>query len=279
MVAAIHSSQEPWVLFRVNNQVYGIPASNAQEMVTIPDVTPIPRVPEYVRGIINLRGSVIALIDLRLKLGQPSLKSEMDAFIDIMRQREKDHVVWLDTLQHSIDTGEPFTLVRDPHQCAFGKWYETIDMRNARLQSVVARFDAPHRAIHGAADIIEGVVKRGEKDRASEMLKKVRDVHETALHALFDEMEDSLRAINQEVAIVVEYSNTVLAITVDAVESVEPLLANSIEELPGSGGNDKRYIVSMLGRRSSDNAPVLIPDLARIVDEAAQAVREENEAI
>lgn len=267
-MAELYSPSEPWVLFRLNKQIYGIPASSTQEMITIPDVTPIPRAPEHVRGLINLRGSVIAMIDLRLKLGQPTIDQETDVFIANMHKREQEHVDWLDALQHTIDTGEIFTKERDPHRCAFGKWYDGFHTENPQLSGLFLRFDAPHRGIHAAADQVEAQLRQGHKEKAQEVLQNVRDTHEEQLHHLFREMEEAFRNIRQEVAIVVEHSDTVLAITVDSVESVEPLQANSIEDLPGDMGAEKNYIVSMLGRRSSDNSPVLIPDLGRIVNEA-----------
>jgi hypothetical protein len=54
---------------------------------------------------------------------------------------------------------------------------------------------------------------------------------------------------------------------------VEALQASSVEDLPGRGAMDDTYIVHMLGRRSSNGEPVLIPDLAKIVRESSEYVR------
>jgi purine-binding chemotaxis protein CheW len=267
------SSDSPWVLFRLNQQLYGIPASYTQEMVTIPEVTPIPRSPNFVRGLINLRGSVIALIDLRMKLDQPSMDEELGLFVKNIRQRQQEHIDWIDNLKKTIETGAPFTEPRDPHQCAFGKWYDTYQPQNPQLSNLFLRFDAPHRAIHALADQADILLAQGQKDKALEAVQNGRETHMNQLIELFDEMEKTLYSVRQEVAIVVEHSDTVLALTVDAVDAVETLKADSIETLPGNGVDGDGYIISMLGLKSSDNQTVLIPDLARIAKDSAAIVR------
>jgi purine-binding chemotaxis protein CheW len=269
----IFASDSPWVLFRLNQQLYGIPASYTQEMVTIPEVTPIPRSPDFVRGLINLRGSVIALIDLRMKLDQPSMDEELESFIKTMRQRQQEHIEWVDALEKTIETGVPFTQIRDPHQCAFGKWYDNYNPQNPQLSGLFLRFDAPHKAIHAAADQVESLLAKNQKEKAEDLLQYTRKNHLEPIIELFGEMEKALYSVRQEVAIVVEHSNTMLALTVDAVDAVETLKADSIENLPGNAANGDGYIISMLGLKSSDNQTVLIPDLARIVKDSEAIAR------
>ena len=50
---------------------YGIDAEQVVELITNHNITRLPRVPHYVRGIINLRGQIIPVIDIRLRLGKP----------------------------------------------------------------------------------------------------------------------------------------------------------------------------------------------------------------
>ena len=50
---------------------YGLDAEQVVEIITDHTITRLPRVPHYVRGIINLRGQIIPIIDIRLRLGKP----------------------------------------------------------------------------------------------------------------------------------------------------------------------------------------------------------------
>lgn len=51
--------------------LYGIDAEQVETIITDHSITRLPRVPHYVRGIINLRGQIIPVIDIRLRLGKP----------------------------------------------------------------------------------------------------------------------------------------------------------------------------------------------------------------
>lgn len=51
---------------------YGIPILKVQEIIGVQEITPVPRMPPEVRGVINLRGKVIPVIDLRLRFGFPA---------------------------------------------------------------------------------------------------------------------------------------------------------------------------------------------------------------
>lgn len=56
-----------YLTFELGNEVYGLEILKIQEIIGMMNVTSVPKTPEYVRGVINLRGKVIPVIDLRLK--------------------------------------------------------------------------------------------------------------------------------------------------------------------------------------------------------------------
>ena len=57
------------VSFRLANEEYGIDIMNVQEIILVGQVTEMPQVPAYLSGLINLRGHVIPIVDLRVRLG------------------------------------------------------------------------------------------------------------------------------------------------------------------------------------------------------------------
>lgn len=57
--------------FYLSKEEYGIAILKVREIIGMVDVTPLPRTPDFVRGVINLRGKIIPVIDLRLKFGMP----------------------------------------------------------------------------------------------------------------------------------------------------------------------------------------------------------------
>ncbi|HEY0947096.1 MAG TPA: chemotaxis protein CheW [Opitutaceae bacterium] len=58
----------------LDNEAYGIAVLKVREIIRLQKITPVPQMPEFVKGVINLRGRVIPVIDLRVKFG---LKAEM----------------------------------------------------------------------------------------------------------------------------------------------------------------------------------------------------------
>jgi purine-binding chemotaxis protein CheW len=62
-----------YLTFILGNGGYGIPIFKVREIIRLLDITPIPRMPEYVRGVINLRGKIVPVIDLRMKFNLPNI--------------------------------------------------------------------------------------------------------------------------------------------------------------------------------------------------------------
>ncbi len=60
-----------WVTFQLENETYGINVMQVQEVLRYNEIAPVPGAPEYVLGIINLRGNVVTVIDTRSRFGLP----------------------------------------------------------------------------------------------------------------------------------------------------------------------------------------------------------------
>lgn len=58
-----------YLTFALGDEEYGLPVLKVREIIKILDITAVPQVPTHVKGVINLRGKVIPVVDLRLKFG------------------------------------------------------------------------------------------------------------------------------------------------------------------------------------------------------------------
>ena len=56
--------------FKVGRETYGVPITSLREIVRVPEITSVPDAPEYVEGVINLRGKIVSVLDLRKRLGE-----------------------------------------------------------------------------------------------------------------------------------------------------------------------------------------------------------------
>jgi purine-binding chemotaxis protein CheW len=64
--------------FQVGRETYGVPITSLHEIVRVPEITAVPDAPEYLEGVINLRGKIVSVMDLRKRFGekQASLKKQ-----------------------------------------------------------------------------------------------------------------------------------------------------------------------------------------------------------
>jgi len=87
-VAAITGAGK-YLSFVLGGEEYGIEIMKVQEINSLTEVTRVPRMPEYVRGVVNLRGKVIPVIDLRLKFGMDRM-DDTEKTCNIVVQIERD---------------------------------------------------------------------------------------------------------------------------------------------------------------------------------------------
>jgi purine-binding chemotaxis protein CheW len=61
--------------FQVGRETYGVPITSLHEIVRVPEITAVPDAPEFVEGVINLRGKIVSVIDLRKRLGEKKINA------------------------------------------------------------------------------------------------------------------------------------------------------------------------------------------------------------
>ena len=59
--------------FKVGRETYGVPITSLHEIVRVPEITAVPDAPEYMEGVINLRGKIVSVIDLRKRFGEAQM--------------------------------------------------------------------------------------------------------------------------------------------------------------------------------------------------------------
>ncbi len=60
--------------FRIGRETFGLPISMVREIIRVPDITAVPNAPAYIEGVINLRGRIIPVVDLRKRFGEKSFE-------------------------------------------------------------------------------------------------------------------------------------------------------------------------------------------------------------
>lgn len=175
-------------------------------------------------GIVKHREIPVRVFDFAEYLGLNSCGEQKQQLLDTLTAREQDHVDWLNALEHSLKTGEPFTKARDPHQCAFGKWYDNFKTRDEELAAILGQFDQPHRRIHALAGQLLELKEAGEVDCAIQQLEIERVTTLSQLRRLFGRAREQIRD---------SIKSVLLFITVDGKEPRVALRLNEISDMVG----------------------------------------------
>lgn len=73
--------------FRVGRETYGVPITALHEIVRVPEITAVPDAPDYLEGVINLRGRIVSVVDLRKRFGQTSAVVDRRSRILVVEHR------------------------------------------------------------------------------------------------------------------------------------------------------------------------------------------------
>ena len=84
------SNDNKFLSFRLDREEYGIEILRVREIIGLLDITPLPQTPEYVKGVVNLRGKIIPVIELRTKFGMPSIEYTEETCIIVVEVTDPD---------------------------------------------------------------------------------------------------------------------------------------------------------------------------------------------
>jgi purine-binding chemotaxis protein CheW len=78
-----------FVLFQVAGSEYALAASDVLQMETYSGATRVPGAPEYVAGLIQIRGRVVPVVDLRVRFGMPAAESTLDSRVVVVQRESR----------------------------------------------------------------------------------------------------------------------------------------------------------------------------------------------
>jgi purine-binding chemotaxis protein CheW len=111
------------VTFRLGNAEYGIDIMQAKEIIKMEKITLIPNAPEYVEGVINLRGNVIPIIDLKKRFHLEEGEGEQDTGIIIVRVENVEMGIIIDSISKVISIPEDDVQPPPPVFAGIGQKY------------------------------------------------------------------------------------------------------------------------------------------------------------
>ncbi|HEX2950529.1 MAG TPA: chemotaxis protein CheW [Armatimonadota bacterium] len=82
----VRDSEEQLVVFTLGDEAYGVNIEAVNTIIRLPDITCVPHTPSYVRGVMNLRGVIVPVIDLRLRFGLPVTEATKATRVVVVEQ-------------------------------------------------------------------------------------------------------------------------------------------------------------------------------------------------
>ncbi|MBC3764975.1 chemotaxis protein CheW [Neptunicella marina] len=91
-----------WVTYCLGDETYGINVMQVQEVLRYTEIAPVPGAPDYVLGIINLRGNVVTVIDTRSRFGLPSADVTDNSRIVIIESEQQVVGILVDSVAEVV---------------------------------------------------------------------------------------------------------------------------------------------------------------------------------
>ena len=97
---------QKYLTFRSDGLLFGIDTNNIMEIIT--NLTPIklPMVPGFVKGIINLRGQIVPIVDIRLRMGKSEIEYDDKSCIIVLNMDNTELGIIVDTVDQVLDIEE-----------------------------------------------------------------------------------------------------------------------------------------------------------------------------
>jgi purine-binding chemotaxis protein CheW len=100
-----------YLTFTLGEEVFAIEIAKVREVLEMTSITKVPRTPDFMRGVINLRGSVVPVVDLRIKFEMPVTETTVNTCIIIVEVKHEEELLVIGTLADSVQ--EVFDLEND----------------------------------------------------------------------------------------------------------------------------------------------------------------------
>lgn len=139
-----------YLTFKLDEEVFALDVAKVREILEDSTVTKVPRTPDFMRGVINLRGSVVPVIDLRLKFGMTATEQTINTCIIVAEVGMDDEIILLGALADSVQ--------------------EVNEMEPAQIEA------APHIGTRLSTDFIKGM---GKQDNHFVMILDIDKVFQT----------------------------------------------------------------------------------------------------
>lgn len=97
--------KDMFFIFEIDGEDYGVEVSNVKEIISVPKITKVPQLPNFIEGIINLRGDLIGVLDVRKRFGKEPKEYDEETCIVVIIYNQYTLGLIVDSVKaaHTID--------------------------------------------------------------------------------------------------------------------------------------------------------------------------------
>lgn len=92
-----------YLTINLEGEAYGLAVLKVREIIRVQKITPVPQLPDYIKGVINLRGRVISIVDLRAKFGLKTDFTERTCIVVVQVKLANDQSVQMGLIVDSVE--------------------------------------------------------------------------------------------------------------------------------------------------------------------------------
>ena len=126
-----------YLSFKLGEEIFAVDVAKVREILDVTAITKVPQTPDFMRGVINLRGSVVPVMDMRLKFGMPPTERTVNTCIIVMEVTQDGETTVLGSLADSVQ--------------------EVLDLEPDQIEA------APRIGTRLRSDFIKGMGKQNER--------------------------------------------------------------------------------------------------------------------
>ena len=97
-----NKNKKSFLSFRLGKEIFAISVLKVLEVLEIRKIVKVPKTPKYMKGVINLRGEVLPVIDMRIKFNMPEKKDISKTVVIVLEIKLKDKTIKLGALSDSV---------------------------------------------------------------------------------------------------------------------------------------------------------------------------------
>ena len=258
--------EEHLVSFNLAGEEYAFNITNVREILKVPEITAVPNVPAYVKGLFTIRNQLLPIIDLRHMLGLAELVSEYQLVVDramAEQKRLEEKVI------NALELGRQMAGLTDPSKTAFGLWLGRYDTSSVDIEQGIKKLEKCREDfVRAAGEAMKNQGAANDGGSIAPLSKNVLDTMTGFKQAIADYHQEDQRVM------VVEASGHYVGYLVDSVNEVMRIPRSFIDETPAMAASQRKEVRGV-ARLDDGGRLVMIMDEKTLVTREAGKVIEQ----